>query len=77
MPWKRCLAEMWTRDRTGNSTPDSNTRVVRITKHNEPLVNFFIFLSNSSQYVHTHSQKLLKNLNTAQLQCYTATLLHC
>ena len=34
---------MWTRDRTGNSTPDSNTRVVRITKHNEPLVNFSFF----------------------------------
>ena len=52
MPWKRCLAEMWTRDRTGNSTPDSNTRVVRITKHNEPLVIFILFLSYT---VHRHT----------------------
>jgi hypothetical protein len=38
MPWKKCLAEMWLKDRPGGSTPDNNTRVVRITKHNEPLV---------------------------------------
>ena len=39
MPWKKCLAEMWLKDRPGSSTPDNNTRVVRITKHNEPLVS--------------------------------------
>jgi len=34
MPWKKCLAEMWMKDRPEQT---SNTKVVKITKHNEPL----------------------------------------
>jgi len=34
MPWKKCLAEMWMKDKPEQAT---NTRVVKITKHNEPL----------------------------------------
>jgi hypothetical protein len=39
MPWNKCLAEMWQKEKHGTATPDSNTRVVRITKQNEPLVS--------------------------------------
>jgi len=43
-PWKKCLAEMWSKDKpqeqvqsgSGDQT-NCNTRVVKITKHNEPL----------------------------------------
>ena len=34
MPWKKCLAEMWIKDKPEQT---SNTKVVKITKHNEPL----------------------------------------
>ena len=34
MPWKKCLAEMWMKDKPEQT---SNTKVVKITKHNEPL----------------------------------------
>ena len=49
LPWKKCLAEMWSKDRPVSRAEESagggaastakmtNTRVVRITKHNEPL----------------------------------------
>ena len=39
MPWKKCLAEMWTKDKTSEQSAQAvtNTRVVKITKHNEPL----------------------------------------
>ena len=42
LPWKKCLAEMWTKDKPrpegeGQGAEVSNTRVVKITKHNEPL----------------------------------------
>ena len=36
-PWKKCLAEMWSKDKPGLAEAQSNTRVVKITKHNEPL----------------------------------------
>jgi hypothetical protein len=37
---------MWLKDRPGGSTPDNNTRVVRITKHNEPLVGPLLHRDN-------------------------------
>ena len=42
LPWTKCLAEMWARDKpseggTPGATGQTNTRVVKITKHNEPL----------------------------------------
>ena len=46
LPWKKCLAEMWSKDKPrgeGDGAPgggggvSTNTRVVKITKHNEPL----------------------------------------
>ena len=39
LPWKKCLAEMWTKDKTSEQSAQAvtNTRVVKITKHNEPL----------------------------------------
>ena len=47
LPWKKCLAEMWSKDKprgegdgapgNGMAVSSTNTRVVKITKHNEPL----------------------------------------
>ena len=39
LPWTKCLAEMWTKDKPTEQSLQAvtNTRVVKITKHNEPL----------------------------------------
>ena len=39
LPWTKCLAEMWTKDKPTEQSAQAvtNTRVVKITKHNEPL----------------------------------------